>query len=344
MKTSPGVRSWKDLLAKSKRLPQHRENLNGPTKFQIASELPSGGSYQVETMTLLSSQKQIQRICSDPRDSTLLLRTSTSSQSDLEDELTVVAIAFIPSHTAPKTMKFLSPLAAFLVFFTSCGAAAKHGIRKDVTPTLDHIPTDDPQAIWDALTTHAQLLHDGDRDLQDDPISGILDLACGIIAFLIPGEVVCDCNLVLLSISFECANQQAICIGGLEGFCFTPTITGLLGILDSSLGFEFCAADATSGGVTVPGLCINFGGAVLNAFTEGDGDSDPREPVDEVTSCEASVGGVKCESCTICDDGAGYTFDCSAIDPTFVQSECTAVHLIDSLFQTEPVAFLPNLD
>lgn len=113
-------------------------------------------------------------------------------------------------------------------------------------------------------------------------------------------------------------------------------------ILDSSLGFKFCAADATNGGVSVPGLCIEFGGEVLNAGTEGDG--DPRLPVEEVTSCEASVSGIKCESCTICDDGAGYMFDCSAIDPTFVQSECTALHLIDSLFQTEPATFLPNLD
>jgi hypothetical protein len=140
-----------------------------------------------------------------------------------------------------------------------------------------------------------------------------------------------------LSVTYNCVFDEEICVGGIDGFCATPLVTGTLGLLDSTVGFEFCSASATSHGVSVPGLCVSF----ASAQVDGKDNVGRNKPL---TTCSASLGGIACSSCELCADGNGYTFDCSAHQMGVIQSECTAVSVIDSLTQDHVVAFFPNLD
>lgn len=232
-------------------------------------------------------------------------------------------------------MKFLATLAACFSLFAASATAAKDGLRNGVTSSLDHFSESDPEAIWYALTRHVESMNRGDvRNLQDDPTTELLDVACGIIGSLLPGAATCECSLGF-AITYSCRFEQAICVGGLGGFCTKPLITGTLGLVDASLAFEYCAEGATNGGVSVPGLCVTFNEGLSDNDTEGEGG---------LSACSATMGGMPCKPCEMCADGKGYVFDCSNIDPSVVQSKCTAVQVIDSLTQEHSVAFLPQLD
>ena len=200
-------------------------------------------------------------------------------------------------------------------------------------------------ALIDRLSHQADR-NGGDRDLKDDSTSSVdlTDFACETITLLLPGLATCDCSMSL-SINYDCAFQEQICLGGDDGFCSAPLVAGTLGLLDSTYSFEFCAASATNQGISVPGLCISFENATqkdakARDSSRGDSVGDDKR----LTTCSASIGGVPCSSCEICADGNGYMFDCSAHQPGVVQSECTSISVVDSLTQDHRVVFLPNLD
>jgi len=240
-----------------------------------------------------------------------------------------------------QTMKYIMTstptIATFVLIFLSGLATAAHA------PSFDHllpVPDDDDinlEEIWDALTLHAEMIvYQDERTLEqdDDPTTDLVGFACDRIEVLLGGPAVsCDCSLSF-SISYSCTFDEEICLGGVDGFCARPLVTGTLGLLDSTIAFEFCTVGATNGGNSVPGLCITFGRDALGEEDDAKG----------LSSCSAAIGGLSCSSCEMCADGKGYVFDCSAHEPGVMQSECTAVSVVESLTQQHYAAFLPNLD
>lgn len=203
-----------------------------------------------------------------------------------------------------------------------------------------------PQTIQNALSYQASRTGDT-RYLKDGstPTGDLVEFACETITALFPGSATCDCSMSL-SLTYDCVFEEEICLGGIDGFCATPLVTGSLGLLDSTVGFEFCAGGATSHGVPVPGLCVSFGNAQVDDHGKDPSHGDNvvvKNKNMPLTTCSASLGGIACSSCDMCADGNGYTFDCSAHQTGVIQSECTAISVIDSLTQNHMVAFLPNL-
>lgn len=229
-------------------------------------------------------------------------------------------------------------IAAYVLLLAgpATAAASKSSFDHYFAPPVQEDDGGNLQETWDALTHHAEMIaYKDERDLQqDDPTMDSLRFACDRIKVLLGGPAVtCDCTMSF-SIGYSCTFDEEICLGGVDGFCTKPLVTGTLGLLDSTLGFEFCTVGATNGGKSVPGLCVTFGRDAL-----GEADND-----EGLSSCSATLGGVPCDSCDMCADGNGYVFDCSAHAPGVVQSECTAIGVIESLTQQHYVAFLPNLD
>jgi hypothetical protein len=205
------------------------------------------------------------------------------------------------------------------------------------------------------IPEHAQRnLHDavvnsyesGHRDLQ--LINGICNLFA---SFFIPGDVTCRCFLTI-GIVFTCTYGEPVCLSGNEndsGLCSTPVVKGELNVLMLSATLQFCTSGTTDGGVAVPGLCVDFGGSLLNGLNIGglfgaDSEGQQQEVKGNLLHCTASVLGETCNSCEICDSGLGYMFDCSNIVATYVQSECVPATIISGFFMGQEVNFLPQLD
>ena len=243
-------------------------------------------------------------------------------------------------------LKFLMHWAALVILISTtkvAGRRTRDSVRGQRQLRLTHISHANPQTIQNALSYRAGRIADN-RDLKDGstPAGDLVEFACETITALLPGSARCDCSMSL-SVTYDCVFDEEICVGGIDGFCATPLVTGTLGLLDSTVGFEFCTASATSNGVSVPGLCVSF----ANAPLDDDGKDSHDKNVGRnkpLTTCSASLGGIACSACELCADGNGYTFDCSAHQMGVIQSECTAVSVIDSLTQDHVVAFFPNLD
>lgn len=192
---------------------------------------------------------------------------------------------------------------------------------------------------------HEAVVHSyesGHRDLQ--LINGICNLFA---SFFVPGDITCNCFLTI-GIVFTCSYGEPICLGDNDsGVCSTPVIKGELNILLLSATLEFCTAGTTDGGVAVPGLCIDFGGSLLNGLNIGGlfgADAAEGQKQGNLLHCTASVLGETCQSCEICDGGLGYTFDCSNIESIYVQSKCVPATIISGFFMDQEVGFLPQLD
>lgn len=218
------------------------------------------------------------------------------------------------------------------------------------------------------------------RDMQFDfgglaDIFAIVETVCSAIGLLIPGAT-CGCS-VLFSIDFVCEFDERRCKNDdFNGFCYTPSLIGAVTLIPNiAATLEFCLADVTSGGVAVESLCFRLGGSTDTALVReedseammaigGDGFwsrvwdfggnvwkavrllyAPPTESSGNLEVCSvSSESGEDCNFCEICDEGRGYIFDCSNIDPLWVQSECTEATIITNLQQIDEVQFLPNID
>ena len=217
-------------------------------------------------------------------------------------------------------MKLLNSAAACVAIFAS-SAMASNGLRGEPA-----------EANLEPVDVVTQSVESGHRDLQ------LLPILCPIVSGLLPGDVTCQCAIAL-GFDFTCVYQKPICIGGIAGFCSAPTISGKLDILTLDVGFAYCASNATNGGVSVPGICIDIGG-VLNQDSLGEGTNSA-----DLQTCIATIDGKACSSCEICDAGTGYTFNCAAIDARMVQSKCTPLHILSSLRSDQgDIQFMPHLD
>jgi hypothetical protein len=189
----------------------------------------------------------------------------------------------------------------------------------------------------------------------------LLPLVCTLVSGLLPGDVACECAIVL-GVQFQCGFGNPICVGGQDGFCAKPLVSGEISLAPLKVGFQFCAAEATNGGQATSSLCINFGGELEDELltpsapkaapkTDGDGNvfansaTTSSGPTAKINFCEAVVNEQDCSSCEICDNGHGYVFDCSNVDATMVQSTCTPFSVIASLRPNqEKISFMPHLD
>jgi hypothetical protein len=168
----------------------------------------------------------------------------------------------------------------------------------------------------------------------------LLGSVCQIVSRLLPGDVLCDCALAV-GLTFACEFQSPICLGG---FCSSPSVAGDISLLRTTLAFQFCLLNPTRNGVPTNGFCINVGGA-------GDAPLSISAP-DEVdsavlTGCTATSvdGTTPCNSCALCNDGTGYTFDCTNLgDTSLIQSTCTPLSVITSLDPDQDITFFPHLD
>jgi hypothetical protein len=188
----------------------------------------------------------------------------------------------------------------------------------------------------------------------------LLPIVCTLVSGLLPGDVSCQCAIVL-GVQFQCAFGNPICVGGQDGFCAKPLVSGEISLAPVKVGFQFCAAEATNGGQATSSLCINFGGELEDEPSTTTTPSQPKEngdgtvtansvtaslkPTAKIDFCEAVVNEQDCTSCEICDNGHGYIFDCSNVDATMVQSTCTPFSVIASLRPNqEKISFMPHLD
>jgi hypothetical protein len=243
-------------------------------------------------------------------------------------------------------------LAALLMLVAAAGRTAA-----TATDSVDEfgLPEHARRNLHEAVV---EMHETGHRDLQI--INGICNLFA---SFFIFGELTCQCFLTL-GIVFTCGLEEPLCSSeDNSGLCSSPVVSGELNILTLSATLEFCTAGTTNGGVAVPGLCVDFGGSILDgldflgdltgelfgADSEGQQQivADSAPPVQEggnLNHCTASVLGESCNSCEICNMGLGYTFDCSNVEPLYVQSKCTPVTIISGFFMNQTVSFLPELD
>lgn len=172
-----------------------------------------------------------------------------------------------------------------------------------------------------------------ERDLQ------LLDSVCQIVSTLLPGDVLCECALAV-GLTFSCEFQSAIC---LFGFCSSPSVAADISILRGTLAFEFCLKDPTRNGVPTNGFCIQAGGGGAGPWGEG----AQQEGSTVLTECTATSldGKTPCNSCALCNEGTGYTFDCSNLgDEGLIQSTCTPLTVITSLDPDQEITFFPHLD
>jgi hypothetical protein len=164
----------------------------------------------------------------------------------------------------------------------------------------------------------------------------------------LPGDVAC-----------ECANP--ICVRGHDGFCAKPLVSGKISLAPLKVSFPFCAAEAINGGQAMACLCINFGGELEDELltpnapkaaprAAGDGNVLANSvtssgPTVKIDFYEAVVNEQDCTSCEICDNGHGYTFDCSNVVATMVQSTWTPFSVLASLRPNqEKISFVSHLD
>jgi hypothetical protein len=224
---------------------------------------------------------------------------------------------------------------AFLVALLTLVAVAGRSVNANDFGIPEHAQRNLHEAV---VAMHES----GHRDLQI--INGICNLFA---SFFVPGDLTCECFLTL-GIVFTCTYDEPVCSNGdADGICSTPVISGELNILMLSATLKFCTAGTTDGGVAVPGLCIDFGGSLLDGLNLGGifgADSEGQQVKGNLLHCSASVLGQTCQSCEICDMGLGYSFDCSNVESIYVQSECVPATIISGFFMDQKVSFMPQLD
>jgi hypothetical protein len=188
---------------------------------------------------------------------------------------------------------------------------------------------------------------------------------------ILPGNLQCTCTFTT-SLKFGCKGFDELCLSD-NGYCSTPTVSGQLDLLSLSVTFKFCGFNATNNGRPVPGICINVGGTLVppgfpipNAKGEIKPSSPPIRGANQTSStvttggtlpslsskmtsvlgtCSATnIYGKECKSCNICNQGQGYTSDCSNIGRRVVQSRCTPLSIVSNLRLDQNITFLPRLD
>jgi hypothetical protein len=176
-----------------------------------------------------------------------------------------------------------------------------------------------------------------ERDLQ------LLGTLCKVVSTLLPGDVLCNCALGL-GLTFACEFQSPLCVGG---FCSAPSVAADLSLVRATVAFEFCLLNPTSNGVPTNGFCINVGGtpgAPLRITAPGTAETTESTVLTECTATSLD-GTTTCNSCALCNDGTGYTFDCTNLgDDALIQSTCTPLSVITSLDPDQEITFFPHLD
>lgn len=212
-----------------------------------------------------------------------------------------------------KLLRALALFATLLVQSTLAADTSLRGVGSDTSYDLHN-----PRHLEAAISRHIEDYNGGNhRDLQ------LFDFICGIVQTLLPGTVECTCNLGLV-LQFACVYQEPL-LGVM------PAITGTLGLLQLSATLEVCTSDPTA---EVPsGVCISFGGESQDISADG-----------VLKRCAASMNGEACTSCTICDEGLGFQFDCSEIDKRAKQSLCVPANILTNLWSGKPLNFLPQFD
>jgi hypothetical protein len=191
----------------------------------------------------------------------------------------------------------------------------------------------------------------------------LLPVACLLLNEILPGNLQCTCKLTT-ALNFGCKGFQELCLSE-NGYCSTPTVSGQLDLLSLSVTFKFCGFNATNNGRPLPGICVTVGGRLVppgfpipsakgppirgaNQTSSSTGTTLPSlssKMTSVLGTCSATnIFGKECKSCNICNQGQGYTFDCSNIGRHVVQSKCTPLSVVSNLRLDQNVTFLPVLD
>ena len=121
----------------------------------------------------------------------------------------------------------------------------------------------------------------------------------------------CTCNATYRGLflgadgSIGCTLSEPRCLIPPDTYCATGEVNVTAGgglftdtAIESDISACFEVDSGLPGGIaSIEDLCFVFVPSGLS-----------------LASCNASIGGVECDSCTICDSGVDFTFDCSNID------------------------------
>jgi hypothetical protein len=258
-----------------------------------------------------------------------------------------------------------------ILLSVAVGADNKRQVRVQEEPEPDPVVRTLGQEFQDAVVQRLDkslVMNRNSRQSQRET-QQLLPVACLLLNEILPGNLQCTCTLTT-ALKFGCKGFEELCLSD-AGYCSTPTVSGQLDLLTLSVTFKFCGFNATNNGRPIPGICINVGGKLVPpGFPIPNAKGDIKPPIrganqtsssavttgttlpslsSKMTSalgtCSATnIYGKECKSCNICNQGQGYTFDCSNIGRHVVQSSCTPLSIVSNLRLDQNITFLPMLD
>lgn len=223
--------------------------------------------------------------------------------------------------------------------------------------------------IVDTSSSSSSSSSENDRALQTNTI---INAACNFVTRILPGDIICDCAITVGFI-FVCSFQNQFCLGPEStGYCSVPSLQGDIRLLRRTIAFEFCLNDATNGGVATQGVCFDIGGElsdedassfrmaqqqpaggskavtkIASKFSSLLKSLSPPKPT-KLLDCVGMSDDeerIQCNSCQLCNNNTGYTFDCSNINELFIQSTCTPLSILTNLRDpNQDIQFFPKFD
>lgn len=209
--------------------------------------------------------------------------------------------------------------------------------------------------------------------VRDDKIPTSLNEICsnlinGALGRIVPGlggtedsALTCTCEPSLfpsVAIEFGCETTEPVCLPE-NIVCGIPSVSVALDVTDFIAGEKLVSFDVCFSEIfileVIPviellgPLCFSL----IRALLGSDAKKVRKSPgaagkARRAWACSgATYGGQECKSCSVCDGGSGFIFDCTNIDSNLVSSTCSgSMNLpttIDDVYHPEAIG-MPMLD